>query len=208
MKKIITLFLIVFSLNILAEDLSFKEIKSLYHKSYDYEKMEKYQKAISVLNNVYEAYPKTYTINLRLGWLYYLNGNYNNSLEHLKKAIAVSTQSSEVLNVMNLVHAAQKDWDEVSSVSQKIIINDYYNESANYWISVAYRMKGQFELAEKVALKMLTVKPTSVTFLNEYGIVQYAKGNYDPALSTFQSVIILDPDNQSATYYLELLQKK
>jgi tetratricopeptide (TPR) repeat protein len=56
--------------------LSYEEIKKAYEQSYLYEKIGDYKNAIRVLIPVYEAYPSGYTVNLRLGWLYYLLGKY------------------------------------------------------------------------------------------------------------------------------------
>ena len=64
----------------LALSLSYERIKKDYYKSFVYEKLGDYKNPIRVLMEVYKAYPNGYTVNLRLGWLYYLLGNYENSI--------------------------------------------------------------------------------------------------------------------------------
>ena len=78
MKKIILLFSITLMLFGL-------DIKKAYYDSYNYEKMGDYKDAIKVLIPIYNKYPNGYTLNLRLGWLFYLSKKYQNALDHYKK---------------------------------------------------------------------------------------------------------------------------
>jgi tetratricopeptide (TPR) repeat protein len=64
-----------------------KEIESAYHSSYQHETAQKYDKAITALSKVYKEYPTGYTVNYRLGWLYYLSANYANAMQNLTAAI-------------------------------------------------------------------------------------------------------------------------
>ncbi len=42
--------------------------------------MGDYKDAISVFIPLYEKYPRGYTVNLRLGYLFFLNKNYENAI--------------------------------------------------------------------------------------------------------------------------------
>ena len=77
MKKMLLLLLV--SANLLA--LTDAEIRDAYYKSYNYEKIQNYSDAINALMPVYNEFPNTYTVNLRLGWLYYLSTNYANAIK-------------------------------------------------------------------------------------------------------------------------------
>jgi len=83
-KKILIHFLLIFYT---AFGLSYDEIKNAYYRSYQYEKSGNYEDAIKSLMPVYNKYPDGYTLNLRLGWLYYLNKKYANSIYHYEKAM-------------------------------------------------------------------------------------------------------------------------
>ena len=73
--------------------------------------MEKYEEAINSLNPVYEEFPETYTVNFRLGWLYYLDKKYANAMEHLQKALKIYPSSVEAMNTMDLIFAAKEEWN-------------------------------------------------------------------------------------------------
>ena len=64
-------------------------IAKAYSESYRQEAVGKYVEAIRALGEVFEAYPKTYTVNYRMGWLYYLNRNYADAMASLGRALIV-----------------------------------------------------------------------------------------------------------------------
>ncbi|MEZ4765017.1 MAG: hypothetical protein R3C26_18115 [Calditrichia bacterium] len=82
-----------FRQNLLA--LTDAEIRDAYYKSYNYEKIQNYSDAINTLMPVYNEFPNTYTVNLRLGWLYYLIPNYANAISHYDRSIKISPYSLE-----------------------------------------------------------------------------------------------------------------
>ena len=144
-KLILTAVLVLLTVVIFADEMPIKDVQSAYKKSYDYEIMEKYDKAINVLGEVYRNYPDTYTVNYRLGWLYYLNKKYTNALENLQKALNVFPSSVEVLNTIDLVYAAQEEWSKLEGNAMRVIQIDYYNNYANYWYSFALKKQGKTE---------------------------------------------------------------
>ncbi len=140
--KLSIFFILIISMNLLfAEEMSFDEISKAYKKSYDFETIAKYDKAVAALKEVYQIYPETYTVNLRLGWLYYMNGNFANALQHLNTALEISPFSVEILNTILLVRVAQLDWSTVETQALRVISIDTMNLTANYWYCYALRMK-------------------------------------------------------------------
>jgi hypothetical protein len=60
----------------------------------------------------------------------------------------------------------------------------------------------KYDLAVKIADKMLAVFPTNVVFLNILAESKFLNGEKDEAMLIFGSVIILDKENELAKYYL------
>ncbi len=201
MKKFTLLLSLILIANGFA--LTHEEIKDAYYKSYNYEKIENYTDAIKAIMIVYQEYPNGYTVNLRLGWLYYLNENYANSLSHYEKAIQISPYSIEAKLGHLLPLLAQEKYGEVEKEAFKILDVDYYNYYGNLRLIFALRMKEKYDVAEKIALKMLAVYPIDVSFLTEFGLIKHAQGKVDRAIQIFSDVLILDPENITAKNYLK-----
>jgi len=202
MKKLGLLLIISLFFGLYAQ-MTQKELEEAYSNSFKFETTQKYDKAISALSRVIKDYPTGYTVNYRLGWLYYLSGNYANAIKNLETALIAAAYSLEVMNTINLVHVAQADWDKVEVQSSKVMKIDFYNYYANYWYSVALMRQNKYDQAIKTADKMLAVFPTNVVFLNILAESKFLKGDKEEALKIFAGVIILDKDNETAKYYLK-----
>jgi len=203
LRNIIIVIAVMLVMNIAAEEMSFTAIQTCYYKSYKYENSEKYSKSIDALKEVFANYPNTYTVNYRLGWLYYMDGKFANASEHLESALLIYPYSIEVLNTINLLYAAREEWEKVEEHSAQILQIDYYNDYANYWYSYSLKMQQKYNLAIKVDRKMLSIYPTSVTHLQELAENLFLNGEKEESMQIFETLIILDPTNTTATTYLE-----
>lgn len=200
MKKTIPILLILIGAVL---SMTNEEIQKAYLKSYNYEKIGDYRNAMKALVPVLKEYPDGYTLNLRMGWLFYLNKNYANSLESYEKAKTIAPYSIEAKLGHMLPLLAQQKYARVEAEAYQILNIDYYNYYGNLRLIFALRMQKKFELAEKVALKMLTSYPTDVSFLTEYGLIKFARGDTTTAVKTFYDVQILDPENVTAKEFLK-----
>jgi len=54
---------------------------------------------------------------------------------------------------------------------------------------------------------MLAVFPTSISFLQELAENLYLSGEYVESKSVFESILILDANNETAKYYIKLYKK-
>ena len=88
-SAIFTSLLLFSSLSIAQND----NLIEAFTKSYQYEKNGNYTAAISTLKNVYLEY--SYECNLRLGWLTYNAGLYQESISYYQKAINLMPVSIE-----------------------------------------------------------------------------------------------------------------
>jgi tetratricopeptide (TPR) repeat protein len=194
--------------DLFSNELSNEEIQNAYYYSYSLEKIQDYYGAAHALLPVFNTYPKGYTVNYRMGWLYYLNGNFADALNYLKTALTIYPASVEVMNCISLVYKARLEWAKVETQNFAIIKIDYFNQTANYWYAYALIMQKKYDIAEKVCRKMLTVFPTSVLFLNELGELLYYKKDFTQALTMFNSSLILQPDDAYATKFINLILNK
>lgn len=177
------------------------DVKKSYLDSYNYEKIGDYKDAIRVLIPLYNKYPNGYTINLRLGWLFYLNKNYENSIKHYQKASLILPYSIEPKLGLMRVYLIIEKYNKILNIGDVILKVDYYNYYANYYIIEALIQKKEYKTALKITNKMLALYPTSVLFLVElgkiYNVLDKIKAN-----KIFNNVLILDPNNIIAKKYL------
>ena len=183
--------------------LSNKNIEQIYYKSYNYEKMGDYKDAIKVLIPLYDKYSNGYTINLRLGWLFYLNKNYLNSIKHYQKASVILPYSIEPKLGLMRDYLAMQKFKEALRIGNIILREDYYNYYGNYYEILALKGIKDYKTALKITNKILSLYPTSVLFLDALGEIYYLENKKNLAKKVFENVLLLEPNNVVAKSYLK-----
>ena len=198
MKKLTFVLLMVLIVATTSCATTSQTIEGAYKRSFTYEKSRDLKDAIRALLPVYKKYPDGYTVNLRLGWLYYLKGNYANSEFHYKKALKVFPYSAEAMLGLSLPYMAQKRWKDTEILMYKLIKIDFYNYYGNLRLAYVLNQEKKYSDAIKVEQKMLKLYPTDINFLTQLGLSYLYSGNKKYALDIFSNILILDPENITA----------
>jgi len=186
------LFLLLFTLSHAGEE--FESIKTQYFKSYDYEQMGKYSEAIKVLSPLYKKFPKGYTLNLRFGWLFYLDKKYNDSINYYKNASLVNPYALNPRLGLIRVYLDTHSYKEAETVSYELLKIDYYNYYANLYVVKALIAQEKYTIATTIISKMLALYPTDIIYLEQLAIVyKTTKSEYLETL--YEDILILDPNN-------------
>ncbi len=196
-----------FSCNVVAAELSYKEISKAYYTSYRYETSGNIEDAIKAIQLVYSQYPDTYTVNNRLAHLYTLNKQYKNAVSHYKKAVQVLPNSITPKLGLMYVYILSEQYKEVTKIGYQVLKVDYYNYFGNLRLAHALRKTGKTELSEKLLKKILALYPSDTLFLTELGLLYFEQDNWPSARAIMQDVLILDPENVSARQVLLAIKK-
>ena len=190
--RTILLFLLIFSVASAGEIA--QSVRQSYLKSYDYERMGKYEEAIKVLTPLYRKYPKTYTLNLRFGWLFFLNGNFADAIDYYKKASLLKPYAIDPRLGLANVYLKTQEYAKSQTISLEILKIDYYNFYGNLYYVQALSAQKKFKLAKEVIFKMLSLYPTSVPYLEQ--LARIYKAEKSPYFKqTIEDILILDPNN-------------
>ena len=181
-------------------------IKETYSKSFEYEKMGNYKEAIKILQPLYQKYPKGYTLNLRLGWLFFLSKRYNNALKHYQKASLILPSSFEPRLGICRVYLATQYWEKAKIISYSILKEDPLNYYANLYATQALIKENNFKDAQYIIRKMLIRYPTDISFLE---LKAYIESIIDIklAINTYNTILTLDPNNVLATIFFKKIKK-
>jgi tetratricopeptide (TPR) repeat protein len=152
MKKLIIIVIFLLGNYVIAQN---NEINA-FSESYTNETNKEYQSAI---DNMLSLNKETYLINLRLGWLYYLNGEYNKSKVYYEKSIVLKENSIEAKFGLVYPVAAMQNWDEVINIYRAILKIDTQNTTAKYRLAYIYFIRKNWQLAEKYLEEILILFP-------------------------------------------------
>ena len=171
-----------------------QKIEESYFKSYDYEKMGRYEEAIKVLVPIYKKYPKGYTLNLRLGWLFYLDKKYNDAIKYYKKASILNTYALDPRIGLIRIHLDRYDYEKAEHISYEVMKIDYYNFYANLYAIKALILQKKYDIALKITRKMLALYPTNISYLEQLAII-YKQTNSKYLKQLYDDILTLDPNN-------------
>jgi tetratricopeptide (TPR) repeat protein len=176
-------------------------IKEAYQRSITNEKIEDYGGAIKALSRVVATYPKGYTVNLRLGWLYYLNGRYSNSIDHYQTAQMVQPDTFEPLLGILLPLIAQTDYLRAEQVANQLLQADPGNYYGNLRLIEILLHTGKLEQALANCIRMRGHYPSDIRFLEQHAAILQAQGKVAQATEIHHILQTLDPDNTSSILF-------
>ncbi len=203
MKTLITI-LLSLSLHIAVAQ-NAEAIKNAFSKSYTLENSKQYQKAADEITAVYDA--KSYEMNLRLGWLLYEVGRYNDAVDYYQKAIVLHAYSIEAKLGLVYPLSAQNKWDEVLNQYRLILAIDAKNTLVNYRTGLIYYNRKNHASAQKHFDTVLQMYPFDYDCLLMSAWNNYALGDKTEAKSLFERALINTPSSKSAQEGLALCNK-
>ena len=203
-KTLITfmsLMMVVFISNTTAQNTT---IADAFTQSYYFEKVNNYPSAITSLKKVYDA--NSYELNLRLGWLTYNTGSYQESVNYYQKAIDLMPVA--IQSRLGIVYpaAALGNMTQVIAEYNKILAIDPQNTTANYKLGYIYYDKKDYQKAFTYFEKVVNLYPFDYDGLLMYAWTNFQLGKTREAKILFGKILLLSPGDASATEGLSLLK--
>lgn len=203
MKKL-TLMLVILLIAEFAFAQDYAKLTAAFNDSYVKEKKEKYAEAASALKAIYDE--GSYEINLRLGWLTYLQGQFSESLNYYSKAVALMPYAIEPRLGIVLPASAMGNWDFVVSNYNKILGIDPNNTLVLYRMGLISYERKDYKQAYNYFEKVVNLYPWDYDSLLMFAWTNYMLGKSREAKILFQKVLLYNPDDISAKEGLALIK--
>ena len=181
-----------------------EKLESAFAQSYVLEKNGDFSASMDELKKVYDE--QSYEINLRLGWLNYNAGLFDESIIFYDKAQKLKPYSEEARFGLILPKAALGRWNEVIDLYDKILEINPNNTVAMYRLGLVYYGRKDYSQAYPLFQKVVDLYPFGYDGLLMLGWTSYFLGNYNQAKVLFNKVRIYNPNDESATEGLSLIK--
>jgi len=175
-----------------------------YESSYVFEKSGSYNKAIESLKSVYDE--KSYDINLRLGWLFYLSGSFSESMTYYQRSMTLMPYSEEAKFGLTYPAAALGKWDMVTNLYLKIIEVSANNTTALYKLGMIYYGQANYTKASECFTKITNLYPFSYDGVLMMAWTNFKLGKLNEAKVLFTKVLTLSPSDASALEGLKAIK--
>jgi len=172
--------------------------------SYQYEKTGDYLKAIYELKKVYDE--NSYEINLRLGWLNYSAGLFEESMANYQRAISLMPYSEEARFGMAYPASGAGKWDKVIEQYNEILKNSPGNTVAMYRLGLIYYGRKDYNSAHKYFKKVVDMYPFDYDGVVMLAWTNFQMGKTREAKVLFNKALLNKPNDVSAKEGLSYLK--
>ncbi|MDY0343547.1 MAG: tetratricopeptide repeat protein [Lentimicrobium sp.] len=176
---------------------------SAFSRSYTQEANGEYTKAIETLKSEYDE--SSYELNLRLGWLTYLSGQFTGSIAYYNKAIALRPLSIEARLGFALPSSALGNWSQIITRYNEVLKLDPNHYTVNYRMGSIYYGREDYAAAYKYFELIANLYPFDYDALIMLGWTNFKLGKLREARVLFQKALLNRPDDPSATEGLGLI---
>ncbi len=181
-----------------------QQLRDAFSASITQENNQRYGDAVRSLMGVYSA--RSYEINLRLGWLHYLNRNHSESITYYKRSIEIMPVAAEPLWGIINPYSAVEDWVNVERTYKSIIRFDPKNSKAHYYLGMIYYNRKNYTQAKKYFDVVLNLYPFDYGAMLMSGWTNLFLGNFADARVLFTKVLLNSPGDKSALDGLSLIK--
>jgi len=175
-----------------------------FENSYIQEKSGDFRKAASQIREVYQE--NSYEINLRLGWLYYNAGLFDESKLYYRRSLSVLPYSEEARFGVILPLSARGEWDEVIKIYNQILSNNPGNTRALYHLGMVYYNRKDWTQAARNFQKVVDLYPFDYDGLLMMAWTNLQLGKSREARILFNKVLLWSPGDPSASEGLKILK--
>ncbi|WP_218939689.1 tetratricopeptide repeat protein [Lutibacter citreus] len=203
-KYIFGMLLLVISQFIYAQE-DFSSIQEAFNKSYTLEANGDFKEAANEIKQIYIE--DSYEANLRLGWLNYMAGNFNESIAFYNKSIDLMPYADEPKFGYIFPLSAIGNWDEVIKMYNAILENSNHNTKAMYYLGTIYYNRKQYDKSIEYFKKVTDLYPFDFDSLYMYAWCNLQLGRKKEAKLLFQKALMNKPNNALALEGLTLSNK-
>lgn len=181
-----------------------KSKQEIFKKSYTLETNGDYSDAIAEIKAIYDE--DSYEINLRLGWLTYLSGNFTESLPYYRKCVQLKPLSIEARLGIVLPLSSVGNWSEVESHYRQILETDPANSLVNYRMGLLHYGREDFQNASKYFELVVNHYPFDYDGVIMLAWTNFKLGKFREAQVLFNKALLIHPDDESAQEGLSLVK--
>ncbi|MBI4766429.1 MAG: tetratricopeptide repeat protein [Deltaproteobacteria bacterium] len=175
-----------------------KDYQKSFQTSYAMGLNNKYDEAIAPLLKLYRKYPSDYIVNVRLGYLYYLKGDFKVSVDYYEKGVHIQPKAVEPYQGILLPLMGRKDYKESIKWGQRALKIDPLNYTVLSTVAYACYLNEDYKNATLYYLRLTELYPADVTMRVGLGWSYLKTGDKIKARKEFIQVLNLSPTNQLA----------
>lgn len=183
------------------------KIQQFWLASFEAEELQKYDEAIDAVNQAIEIGGKQNNayVHLRLGWLHYLNKNYEQAITSYRQASQQASRAISPYQGLLNCYLALNQTDEAISAAKRILLLSPADVSTNKTIGNLYYKKKDYKSAASHFGAIVSLHPEDLETWSSLAWCWAKQGKTKEAENVFLDILAVDPDQLAAlTGYAEV----
>ncbi len=203
-RKFIGIIALILITNISFAQSNQTSLESAFTKSYIAEKNGDFSAAMDALKEVYDE--SSYELNLRLGWLNYNAGLFDEAIIFYSNSLKLKPFSEEARFGLILPLSALGKWDKIIKIYDDILELSPNNSIALYRLGLVYYGRKDYAKAQPLFTKLVDLYPFGYDGLIMLAWNSYFLGNNNQAKVLFNKAKLYNPEDKSAIEGLKLVK--
>lgn len=187
-----------------AEERGIPFINLLLSRGDAYGFMQMFEESNADYKRVLLAEPDNLLANFYLGFNDYGTQNFEEAEKYFIKVLSLDENYIPAIYNIGLIKEQKKLEDEAIEEYKKVLQLDSKYSRALSRLGSIYFNRSDFTEAEKYFIEITKVEPQSVDAYFNLGLIYYSS-NAEKAIDNFKQVLILNPKDSEACYYLGIL---
>lgn len=175
--------------------------QAAFSTSYTLEYEMKYDRAAEVIKSLADSGHEF--ARLRLGWLAYLAGRYNDSLNHYNLVLRANPNSIDGRLGLTLPLLAQKRWQEAATQARQVLATSPWDYTAHARLLVCEEGLKQWPQLEAHAREISTMWGSDANALVYLARARVAQGNVAGARQAYGQVLERIPQHAESLAFLK-----
>ena len=195
---------IIITCLLLMATLLFAQAKSTISDSYNAETAKNYSRALQIMEEISAKDPNDAFYTLRIAWLQYLLGKYNDAIKNYTKSNELSPSLDAQTGILNCQLALGK-WNEAKALADQILKSHPQNVVIMGKAAYAAYMKQDYRATADYYLGILKITPWDMESLGYLVNNLYLAKDTDNAKKHFARLKKYYPDSPMVKEYNKLL---
>jgi tetratricopeptide (TPR) repeat protein len=161
-----------------------------------YQRLEKYEPSIPLLQKLVERHPDNLTARFLLGTAYERTGRHEQAVEQLRRVLALEPDFHAALNYLGYIYAERgENLEEALALVRRAVSLEPDNGAYVDSLGWAYYRLGRFEQARGYLERATRLDPGDATLHEHLGDVYVALGQTEKAREVYRRALELGDDN-------------
>ncbi len=170
-----------------------------------YNKLGRYDEAITAAGRALELNPLSYRAANNLGVAYYRKGMFDEARRYYQTALELNPRYADAVNNLGLVYSATGDYQQAIRLFKQTLDMEPDHVVAYNNLGNLYRDQGQLDEAIAQFTKAKQLRPDLAETFNNLGITYYYKKMYPESRQAYEQTLLLMPNHVAAVTNLGVI---